>query len=261
MLTGESVPIEAGAGFETYAGALVRQGEAVAEIVATGSRTKFGRSAELIRTAHVESSEQKAIVRVVRSLALFNGGVIALLITYAVHIAMPLAQIAPLVLVAVLASIPVALPSMFTLAATVGARAVARRGVLPTRLSALDEAAGMDVLCVDKTGTLTRNELAVSEGRLSTALLDECEARVEHQQECDRRCLSVFTQHQLQKDRGLEHPRHRRPHLAKGSADRMLHHILNCVRPVGRETATGLVARQAGCGIRRYSSHRFLLGL
>jgi H+-transporting ATPase len=162
MLTGESVPIEAGAGFETYAGALVRRGEAVAEIVATGARTKFGRSAELIRTAHVESSEQKTIVRVVRNLALFNGGVIVLLIAYAVHLAMPFAQIAPLVLVAILASIPVALPSMFTLAATVGARAVARRGVLPTRLSALDEAAGMDVLCVDKTGTLTRNELAVT---------------------------------------------------------------------------------------------------
>jgi H+-transporting ATPase len=75
---------------------------------------------------------------------------------------MPLAQIAPLALVAILASIPVALPAMFTLAATVGARAVAGRGVLPTRLSALDEAAGMDVLCADKTGTLTRNELAVT---------------------------------------------------------------------------------------------------
>src|SRR5450432_3478039 len=162
MLTGESVPIEAGPGFLTYAGALVRRGEAVAEIVATGARTKFGRSAELIRTAHVESSEQKAIVRVVRNLALFNGCVTIILITYAVHLAMPLAQIAPLALVAVLASIPVALPSMFTLAATVGARAVAGRGVLPTRLSALDEAAGMDVLCADKTGTLTRNELAVT---------------------------------------------------------------------------------------------------
>jgi H+-transporting ATPase len=75
---------------------------------------------------------------------------------------MPLVQIVPMVLVAVLASVPVALPAMFTLAATVGARAVARRGVLPTRLSALDEAAGMDILCADKTGTLTRNELAVT---------------------------------------------------------------------------------------------------
>ena len=162
MLTGESVPIEAGAGFETYAGALIRRGEAVAEIIATGARTKFGRSAELVRTAHVESTEQKAVFRVVRNLAVFNGGVTILLIVYAVHLAMPFTQIAPLVLVAVLASIPVALPSMFTLAATVGARAVARRGVLPTRLSALDEAAGMDVLCADKTGTLTRNELAVT---------------------------------------------------------------------------------------------------
>src|ERR1035438_8801371 len=162
MLTGESAPIEAGAGFETYAGALIRRGEAVAEIIATGTRTKFGRSAELIRTAHVESTEQKAIFRVVRNLAFFNGGVTILLIAYAIHLAMPLAQVAPLVLVAVLASIPVALPSMFTLAGTVRARAVARRGVLPTRLSALDEAAGMDVLCADKTGTLTRNELAVT---------------------------------------------------------------------------------------------------
>ncbi len=166
MLTGESVPIEAGPGFETYAGALIRRGEAVAEIVATGARTKFGRSAELVRTAHVESTEQKAIFRVVRNLALFNGGVTLLLIAYATHLAMPLAQIVPLGLVAVLASIPVALPAMFTLAATVGARAVARRGVLPTRLSALDEAAGMDVLCADKTGTLTCNALAVTACRV-----------------------------------------------------------------------------------------------
>jgi H+-transporting ATPase len=162
MLTGESIAIDAGPGFETYAGALIRRGEAVAEVIATGARTKFGRSAELIRTAHVESTEQKAIFRVVRNLALFNGGVTVLLAFYALHLAMPFAQIAPLVLVALLASIPVALPSMFTLAATVGARAVARKGVLPTRLSALDEAAGMDVLCADKTGTLTRNELAVT---------------------------------------------------------------------------------------------------
>jgi H+-transporting ATPase len=147
MLTGESVPIEAGPGFETYTGALIRRGEAVAQILATGARTKFGRSAELIRTAHVESTEQKAIFRVVRNLAVFNGCVTILLISYAMHLAMPLAQIAPLALVAVLASIPVALPAMFTLAATVGARAVASCGVLPTRLSALDEAAGMDVLC------------------------------------------------------------------------------------------------------------------
>ena len=76
MLTGESVPIEAGAGVQTYAGALVRRGEAVAEVTATGARTKFGRTAELVRTAHVVSSQQKAVLRVVRNLAAFNGVVI-----------------------------------------------------------------------------------------------------------------------------------------------------------------------------------------
>ena len=162
MLTGESVPIEAGAGMQTYAGALVRRGEAVAEVTATGPRTKFGRTAELVRTAHVISSQQKAVLRVVRNLAAFNGVVIVLLVTYAYFLKLPLAEIIPLVLTAVLGSIPVALPATFTLAAAVGARALAKLGVLPTRLSAVDEAASIDVLCADKTGTLTRNALTVT---------------------------------------------------------------------------------------------------
>jgi H+-transporting ATPase len=162
MLTGESVPIEAGPGLQTYAGALVRRGEAVAEVTATGARTKFGRTAELVRTAHVESSQQKAVLRVVRNLALFNGAVIVMLVGYAHVLKLPLGEIIPLVLTAVLASIPVALPATFTLAAAIGARALARLGVLPTRLSAVDEAASIEVLCADKTGTLTQNELKVT---------------------------------------------------------------------------------------------------
>ena len=162
MLTGESVPIEASAGVQTYAGALVRRGEAIAEVTATGARTKFGRTAELVRTAHVVSSQQKAVLRVVRNLAAFNGVVIALLVAYACFLKMPLDEIIPLVLTAVLASIPVALPATFTLASALGARALAKLGVLPTRLSAVDEAASMDVLCADKTGTLTLNALIVT---------------------------------------------------------------------------------------------------
>ena len=161
MLTGESVATEAGAGALAFAGALVRRGEAVAEVIATGERTKFGRTAELVRTAAVESSQQKTVLRVVRNLVLFNGAVTLLLGGYAFAISMPLGEIVPLILVALLSSIPVALPSMFTLAAAVGARSLASRGVLPTSLSAVDEAAGIDILCSDKTGTLTRNELAV----------------------------------------------------------------------------------------------------
>ena len=162
MLTGESVPVEAGAGFATYAGALVRRGEAVAEVTATGAHTKFGTTAELVRTAHVESTQQKAVLRVIRNLAIFNGCIILLLIAYARVLKMPVAEIIPLVLTAILASIPVALPATFTLAAALGARALAKLDVLPTRLSAVDEAATIDVLCVDKTGTLTQNQLTLT---------------------------------------------------------------------------------------------------
>jgi H+-transporting ATPase len=164
-LTGESLPVEAEAGRETYAGALVRRGEAVAEVTATGQRTKFGRTAELVRTAHATSSQQKAVFRIVRNLAVFNGAVCAMMIAYAYLIGMPIGEIIPLVLVVVLASIPVALPANFTLATAIGAQALAKRGVLPTRLSAVDEAGTMDVLCSDKTGTLTQNELAVTDVR------------------------------------------------------------------------------------------------
>jgi H+-transporting ATPase len=162
MLTGESVPIEAGPGRKTFAGALVRRGEATAIVTATGARTRFGHTAELVRTAHVVSTQQKTVMRVVRNLAVFNGLVIALLVTYALVRRMPGGDLVHLVLTAVLASIPVALPATFTLAAALGARALARLGVLPTRLSAVDEAATLDVLCSDKTGTLTLNALTVT---------------------------------------------------------------------------------------------------
>jgi H+-transporting ATPase len=162
MITGESLPVEAGAGFETYAGALVRRGEAVAEVVATGPRTKFGRAAELVRTAHVASTQQKAIFRVVVYLAALNGLVVAGLVAYGYVLGLPVTEFISLILIAVLATVPVALPAAFTLATALGAQALAKRGVLPTRLSAVDEAASINVLCADKTGTLTRNELEVT---------------------------------------------------------------------------------------------------
>jgi H+-transporting ATPase len=116
----------------------------------------------LVRTAHAVSSQQKAVVRVVRNLVGFAGCVIVALAIYAAVLHLPLSAIVPLVLTAVLGSIPVALPATFTLAAAIGAKALAKLGVLPTRLSAVDEAGTMDVLCVDKTGTLTKNTLTVA---------------------------------------------------------------------------------------------------
>jgi len=162
MLTGESLPIEAAAGTTAYAGALVRRGEAIGEVVATAAGTYFGRAAELVRIAHVESSEQRAVLGVVRNLTIVNFAIVVAMVAYAHVSGMEAGRIIPLVLTALLAAVPVALPATFTLAATLGAKTLAVKGVLLTRLSALHEAAMIDVLCADKTGTLTVNALAIS---------------------------------------------------------------------------------------------------
>ncbi len=148
-------------GSQVYAGSLVRRGQAIAEVTATGAKTYFGRAAELVRVAHAASTEQAAIFAATRNLAIVNGTVAVLIIAYAYVMALPSADLIRLALTALLATIPVALPATFTLSAAFGAQILARRGVLLTRLSAAHEAAAMDVLCADKTGTLTRNALEV----------------------------------------------------------------------------------------------------
>lgn len=173
MLTGESLPVEAGAGASTFAGALVRRGEALAVVTATGARTKFGRTAQLVSAARAVSSQQQAVLRLVRNLAMFSAAMVIVQVLYATAKHMPPLQLIPLTLTAVLAAIPVALPASFTLAAALAARTLAARGVLPTRLSAVDEAGTMDVLCSDKTGTLTENTLAVASIRASPGYTEQ----------------------------------------------------------------------------------------
>ncbi len=163
MLTGESVPVDANPGDAVYAGSLVHRGRAIAEVTATGSRTYFGRTAELVRTAHAASTEQAAIFAATRNLALVNATVATAIVLYAYVTALPASDLVPLALTALLATIPAALPATFTLSAALAAQTLARGGVLLTRLSAVHEAAAMDLLCSDKTGTLTRNELKVVE--------------------------------------------------------------------------------------------------
>jgi len=162
MLTGESIPTEMEAGKTAFAGGLVRRGAAIARVTATGTRTYFGRTVELVSVAHVESAEQKAVLNVVRNLTAINFVIVAGLVAYAFAIRISFEQILLLVLTALMSAVPVALPATFTLAAALGARTLALKGVLLTRLSSLNEAAMVDVICCDKTGTLTRNELVVS---------------------------------------------------------------------------------------------------
>ncbi len=126
MLTGESIAVERQSGTAAYAGALVRRGEAIAEVTATGPRTYFGRTAELVRAADVESSEQRAVLGVVKALTAVNMTIVVGIVAYAHAIGMTVAQIVPLVLAALLSAVPVAMPAVFTLAATVGARRLAQ---------------------------------------------------------------------------------------------------------------------------------------
>jgi H+-transporting ATPase len=161
-LTGESVPVEAGAGALAYATAIVRRGEATGVVAATGLRTYFGKTAELVRTATSASHLQKTIFAIVRILIAIDAALVCALLLYAAFVGLPLSDVIPFALILLIASVPVALPATFTLATALGSTELARNGVLVSRLTAIEEAAGMDVLCTDKTGTITENRLTLA---------------------------------------------------------------------------------------------------
>ncbi|HUJ45070.1 MAG TPA: plasma-membrane proton-efflux P-type ATPase [Opitutaceae bacterium] len=161
-LTGESAAVMVEPGKTAYAGSMVRGGEATGEVTATGTRTFFGKTAELVRTARSANRQEHEIVGVVRDLFVVNAAMVVIVTGYAHYTGMSLGQILPLLLSILLASIPVALPATFTFAAALGSLELSHRGILITRLSALHDLASMTVLCSDKTGTLTRNEATVN---------------------------------------------------------------------------------------------------
>ncbi len=161
-LTGESLAVDAGPGQPAYTGAIVRQGEASGEVVATGAATYFGRTAELVRSAEAPSHMQRTIFAIVQRLVAFDLLLVAVVVAYAVSHGLPIIDTAVFALMLLVASVPVALPATYTLATAVEASKLARQGVLVTRLPAVEEAASMDVLLSDKTGTLTRNELTLA---------------------------------------------------------------------------------------------------
>lgn len=164
-LTGESLPVEVAAGGTGYAGTTAQHGEATAIVTATGMRTRFGRTAELVRTAKSQSNLETVIFSVTKALVILDGALALAVITYALATHMPLPQILPFALILLVASVPVALPATFAIATALGARELSHQGVLVTNLAAIEEAAGMDTLCSDKTGTITENRLSVADLR------------------------------------------------------------------------------------------------
>ncbi len=161
-LTGESLPVDAGPGKPAWTGAVVRQGEASGEVTATGKHTFFGRTAELVRTSNAPSHMQRTIFAIVKRLVIFDAALVVLVVAYALLHHLPLLETAVFALMLLVASVPVALPATYTLATAVSSLELAHQGVLVTRLPAVEEAAAMDTLVSDKTGTLTQNTLTLA---------------------------------------------------------------------------------------------------
>lgn len=156
-LTGESSAVTRTAGEPIFSASTVRRGEATGIVTATGSNSYYGRTAELVRSARSVGHLDQLLFAVVRYLVTIDGILAVILVAFALWSGADLLVLIPFLLVLVIATVPVTMPAAFTVANAVEARILAKEGVLVTGLSAVQEAATMDVLCVDKTGTLTEN--------------------------------------------------------------------------------------------------------
>jgi H+-transporting ATPase len=160
-LTGESLPVSRGRGELIYSGSVVKRGEIQGVVAATGARTFFGRTAKLVAETRVVSHFQRAVLEIGNYLMIFALGLVGLLLLVALHRGDSVVQTIQFALVLAVSGVPVAMPAVLSVTMAVGARLLARRNAVVSRLASIEELAGMDVLCSDKTGTLTRNELTL----------------------------------------------------------------------------------------------------
>ncbi len=161
-LTGESQDVAKAPGEVLASGSIVRHGEGNGVVLLTGARTYFGRTTELVQRARPKLHIEAVVTMVVRALFIIVGALLGVVLVLSLVRGVALLEMLPLLLVLLMSAVPVALPVMLTVSMALGAKELAKRGVLVTRLSAAEDAATMDVLCVDKTGTITLNQLAVT---------------------------------------------------------------------------------------------------
>ena len=162
-LTGESLPVAHKSGEAVFSGSIVRQGEIGALVYATGTHTYFGKTAELVGGTQTASHFQRAVLKIGNYLIVLAVVLVATIIAVAVFRGDPILTTLQFALVLTVAAIPVAMPTVLSVTMAVGARVLARSQAIVTRLVAIEELAGVDVLCADKTGTLTQNKLTLGE--------------------------------------------------------------------------------------------------
>jgi len=162
-LTGESLPVTRQSGEVTYSGSVVKRGEADALVYATGEHTFFGRTVQLVETVHLVSHVQRTILKIADYLIAIAIALVVLIVVVGLFRGENLIALLQFALVLTVASIPVAMPAVLSVTMAVGARSLAKMQAVVTRLAAIDELAGMDVLCADKTGTITQNKLTLGD--------------------------------------------------------------------------------------------------
>jgi len=162
-LTGESLPVTHVSGDAVFSGSIIRTGEIDALVYATGENTYFGKTAQLVQGAQTASHFQRAVLKIGNYLIILAVTLVAVIITVALFRGDPLLTTLQFALVLTVAAIPVAMPTVLSVTMAVGARLLARKEAIVTRLAAIEELAGVDVLCSDKTGTLTQNKLTLGD--------------------------------------------------------------------------------------------------
>jgi H+-transporting ATPase len=162
-LTGESLPAERKPGEAVFSGSIIRRGEIGALVYATGAKTYFGKTAQLVQEAHTVSHFQKAVLKIGNYLIMLAVALVVAIIAVAIFRGDPILTTLQFALVLTVAAIPVAMPTVLSVTMAVGARLLARKKAIVSKLVAIEELAGVDVLCADKTGTLTQNKLTLGD--------------------------------------------------------------------------------------------------
>ena len=225
-LTGESLPVTRKENETVYSGSIIRQGEIDALVYGTGQNTYFGKTAQLVQEAHTVSHFQRAVLKIGDYLIVLAIVLVVLILAVALFRGDRMATTLQFALVLTVAAIPVAMPTVLSVTMAVGARLLAAKQAIVSRLVAIEEMAGMDVLCSDKTGTLTQNKLTLGDPFsvdgvsaeqviLSAALA----SRAENQDTIDLAVLAGLKDDQALKDYTLVHfqpfdPVHKRTEAA-----------------------------------------------